>query len=131
MIRCYFVQDELVGFARQVHEDPTGEVFGIPSAKTMYAAAEPAFQFLRSKVEHEWVPAMQRCLGIVAASLPVLWDADFLYGAKTDDGKDSFVLCEINVSSVAPFPPQAVPKLARATVACIEACRVGSAAAED
>jgi hypothetical protein len=131
MIRCYFVQDELVGFARQVHEDPTGEVFGIPAAKTMYAPAEPAFHLLRSQVEHEWVPAMQRCLGIVTASLPVIWDADFLYGPKTGDGDDTYVLCEINVSSVTPFPPQAVPKLARATVAGIEAYRVESAAAQE
>jgi hypothetical protein len=131
MMRCYFVQDELVGFARQVHEDPAGEVFGIPAAKTMYGAAEPTFQLLRSQVEHEWVPAMQRSLGIVTASLPVLWDADFLYGPRTDDGQDSYVLCEINASAVAPFPPQAVPKLARATVACIEARRIENAVAQD
>ena len=119
MIRCYFVQHELVGFARQVHEDPTAEVFGLPAAKTMYAAGEPEFQLLRSKVEREWVPAMQHSLGITTGSLPALWDADFLYGPKTADGEDSYVLCEINASAVTPFPPQAVPRLARATIAAI------------
>lgn len=126
MIRCYLVQDEVVGFARQVHDDPTAEVFGIPAAKTMYPAAEPEFQILRSRLEHEWLPEMQRWLSVETASLPVLWDADFLHGPKTDDGHDSYVLCEINVSSVTPFPPQAVPKLARATLARIEACRVAA-----
>ena len=37
-------------------------------------------------------------------SLPVLWDADFLYGPRTASGDDTYVLCEINVSSVIPFP---------------------------
>jgi hypothetical protein len=41
-----------------------------------------------------------------------LWDADFLYGPKTADGADSYVLCEINVSAVAPFPDSAAPKVA-------------------
>jgi len=32
--------------------------------------------------------------------LPIIWDADFLYGPKTPSGDDSYVLCEINVSAV-------------------------------
>ena len=49
------------------------------------------------------------------AALPALWDADFLYGPKDPSGDDSYVLCEINVSSVLPFPPEAPEKLAQAT----------------
>ncbi len=33
------------------------------------------------------------------------------------DGKDSYVLCEINVSSVFPFPEQAPPEIARLVMA--------------
>lgn len=55
-------------------------------------------------MEKEWVPAMQTLLDIPTASLPALWDADFLYGPKTEDGSDIYVLCEINASSVAPYP---------------------------
>jgi hypothetical protein len=52
--------------------------------------------------------------------LPVLWDADFLYGPKTAAGEDSYVLCEINVSSVAPFPESAVAPVAKAALAGVE-----------
>jgi len=53
--------------------------------------------------------------------LPALWDADFLYGPKAADGCDSYVLCEINVSSVAPYPDSAAPKVAEATLAGVRA----------
>jgi len=52
--------------------------------------------------------------------LPILWDADFLYGEKDADGADTFVLCEINVSSVYPFPDDALDALAAETLAQIE-----------
>jgi hypothetical protein len=37
------------------------------------------------------------------------------------------VLCEINVSAVAPFPEQAVPKLAQAALARITAAKASPA----
>jgi hypothetical protein len=79
----------------------------------MHGPDAPQFQALRAKVEREWVPAMQRILEIEAAQLPALWDADFLYGLKTAEGEDTYVLCEINVSAVAPFPDSAARKVAR------------------
>jgi hypothetical protein len=57
---------------------------------------------------------MQLLVGVDALSLPALWDADFIYGPKDARGEDSYVLAEINVSSVSPFPQEAVSKLARA-----------------
>ena len=51
-------------------------------------------------------------LGIEADQLPVLWDADFLLGPKDAAGQDTYVLCEINVSSVSPYPEWANPLLA-------------------
>jgi len=56
-------------------------------------------------------------------TLPLLWDADFLYRPKTAAGADSYVLCEINVSSVSPFPDQVVDKLARAVLTRLEPTR--------
>ena len=44
---------------------------------------------------------------IGAGSLPIIWDADFLYGPRTALGEDTYVLCEINVSSVFAIPDQA------------------------
>lgn len=55
---------------------------------------------------------MLRVLDLDADSLPVLWDADFLYGPKNGSGEDTYVLCEINVSAVSPFPDEALDPLA-------------------
>jgi hypothetical protein len=57
---------------------------------------------------------MMHLLDIDTASLPVIWDADFLYGLKTESGEDTYVLCEINASAVFPFPEQATAKIAQA-----------------
>src|SRR5215472_12937058 len=65
---------------------------------------KPEFQALKHKLEHEWVPAVQQLLQIDTESLPILWDCDFLFGPKEENGDDTYVLCEINVSSVAPYP---------------------------
>jgi hypothetical protein len=54
-------------------------------------------------------------LGMRPQDLPVIWDADFLYGPKTAAG-DTYVLCEINVSAVWPFPPMAAPAIASAAL---------------
>jgi hypothetical protein len=83
----------------------------------MYPASEPAFQALRTKMESEWTPQMMRLLDIDAKLLPVIWDADFLYGPRTQSGEDTHVLCEINVSSVFPFPEQAPAEIARLALA--------------
>ena len=51
---------------------------------------------------------MQRLLDVDTDQLPILWDCDFLLGPKRDSGEDTYVLCEINVSSVSPFPDSAL-----------------------
>ncbi|MDQ1510905.1 MAG: hypothetical protein QOG50_2749 [Actinomycetota bacterium] len=131
MIRCYLVKGEVVGFARQYpNESSTGgdpsaprRIFGLPSKKTMYGPDEPAFRALRIKVESEWVPAMQTLVEVDAASLPALWDVDFILGPTDASRDDTYVLCEINVSAVLPFPGEVPPKLARATLAAVLARR--------
>jgi hypothetical protein len=65
-------------------------------------------------MEEEWLGALCQTLEIEPQSLPVIWDADFLYGPKTAAGEDSYVLCEINVSSVYPFPESAITPIAQA-----------------
>ena len=143
IIRAYLVSDQVTGFARQYPkglspedraargisldaEVPADGIMGLPSSKTMYPPGEPAFARLRRLLEDEWVPGMQAILGLGAGSLPVLWDADFLFGPKTAGGQDSYLLCEINASSVTPFPPEAVPLLARATARAVMAARTAS-----
>jgi hypothetical protein len=64
-------------------------------------------------MESDWTPRMMQLLDIDSGSLPIIWDADFLYGPRTASGEDTYVLCEINVSSVFPFPEQAPSEIAR------------------
>ena len=72
-------------------------------------------------METEWTPQMMRVLDIAASSMPVLWDADFLYGPRTASGDDTYVLCEINVSAVSPFPEQAPAAVAERVLSRLRA----------
>jgi hypothetical protein len=115
MIRCYMVRDQVVGFGHQLVKalmpSPPGIEPAQPGPRIMSGASEPSFQALRRKMESDWTPAMMRILDIDRASLPITWDADFLYGPKTASGEDTYVLCEINVSAVFPFPHEATEKI--------------------
>ena len=125
MIRCYLTQSRVVGFGHQLIKalvaPPASGVPEPPGPRIMHPPDAPPFRTLRDKMEAEWVPAMQRLLDISTASLPALWDADFLYGPKAQDGSDTYVLCEINVSSVAPYPDSAAAKVAEAVLAGVRA----------
>jgi hypothetical protein len=114
MIRCYMAADQVAGFAHQYpkgllppsHVRPHGE-------KRMYPPDAEAFKPLRAKMESEWVHQLMEAVRVDAAALPVIWDADFLYGPRTATGEDSYVLCEINVSSVFAIPDEAAAAIAR------------------
>ncbi len=66
---------------------------------------------------------MQQLLEIDIESLPILWDCDFLLGPKEENGEDSYVLCEINVSSVAPYPESAVSYVVDATAVRVQTAK--------
>jgi hypothetical protein len=66
-------------------------------------------------MEEEWTPRMMTLLDIPRASLPIIWDADFLYGPRDAAGNDSYVLCEINASSCFAIPDEAPAAIARQT----------------
>lgn len=55
----------------------------------MSGADYPPLKALRARMEEDWVPAMVRRLQIDLADLPVIGDADFLYGPKTPSGEDT------------------------------------------
>ena len=124
MIRCYLVHDRVEGFGHQainaLYPAPPGappEAAPIPSPRLYHPATLAPFQPLKQQLEQEWMPALQRLLDIPREQLPVLWDCDFMLGPKRASGEDSYVLCEINVSSVSPFPDSAVAPIAQATLA--------------
>jgi hypothetical protein len=74
-------------------------------------------------MEEVWLPGMLGILELTPAVLPAIWDADFLLGPRDASGEDTHVLCEINVSSVLPFPDTAADSVARAAVGCMERAR--------
>jgi hypothetical protein len=128
MIRCYLVHDKVAGFGHQA----INALFPAPAGAQPAEAPQPGprlyhpptkqeFQALKQKLEQEWVPAIQQLLKIDTGSLPILWDCDFLLGARDENGEDTYVLCEINVSSVAPYPDSATPYIVQATMAQIQA----------
>lgn len=124
MVRCYLVHDRVAGFGHQainaLYPAPPGappEAAPAPGPRLYHPPTLPGFQSLRQQLEQEWVPSMQRLLGIDTDSLPVLWDCDFLLGPKSASGADTYVLCEINASSVSPFPGSALAPVARAALA--------------
>ena len=92
-----------------------------PGPRHYFPSSRPDFQRLKQKLEHQWLDELCRLVGLEKSQLPVIWDADFLYGPKDADGADTFVLCEINVSSVYPFPEDALLPLATETLAKIKA----------
>jgi hypothetical protein len=123
MIRCYMGVDKVVGFGHQfiqalIPPPPDGpdSPAAQPGPRIFHPATAEPFQVLRNKMESEWTPQMMKVLGIDAASLPIIWDADFLYGPRTALGEDTYVLCEINVSSVFAIPEQAPAAIARLTM---------------
>jgi hypothetical protein len=123
MIRCYMGVDKVVGFGQQkiralIPPPPEGPNApeAQPGPRIMHGPDAAEFQALRSKMEVEWTPQMIDVLGIARGSLPIIWDADFLYGAKDTAGADTYLLCEINVSSVFAIPDQAPAAIARLTL---------------
>lgn len=115
MVRCYMSHNQVVGFGHQYvtallreHKEPKPRIY--------HPETKPEFQGLRTKMESEWLPQLQEWLNIETESLPIIWDADFLYGPKRVAGEDTYVLCEINVSSVHPYPESAIPYFVRNAV---------------
>jgi hypothetical protein len=64
-------------------------------------------------MEDEWTPQLGSLLNISPRDLPMIWDADFMLGPPSADGTEGYVLGEINVSSVFPFPDEAAGEIAR------------------
>jgi Domain of unknown function (DUF6815) len=65
---------------------------------------------------------MMNTLEISEASLPVIWDADFLYGPPDASGADTYVLCEINASSCFAIPDEAPDIIAETVRARLSLC---------
>jgi hypothetical protein len=115
VMRCYMAGDRCAGFGhhkvRALVDAPAARAEAGPRRYT--SNADPRFQRLRALMEDEWTPQLISLLDIPRRDLPMIWDADFMLGPPGADGSDSYVLGEINVSSVFPMPDEAPGEIAR------------------
>jgi len=115
VVRCYMAGDRCAGFGHQ----KVRALVDAPAARAeagprLYSSkVDPRFQRLRRLMEDEWTPQLISLLDIPRRDLPMIWDADFMLGPRDREGNDSYVLGEINVSSVFPIPEEASAEIAR------------------
>jgi hypothetical protein len=128
MVRCYLVQDRVVGFGLQAvnalypaPDDRVPASAPMPSTRHYHPPDLPHLQGLKQRLESEWVGELRRTLALAEDELPLLWDCDFLPGGSSPEAAERHVLCEINVSSVAPFPDSAIEPLVAATARRLDA----------
>jgi len=128
MVRCYLVADRVAGYGLQAvnalypaASGPGAAEAPMPGPRLYHPPNLPHLHGLKARLETEWLPELQRTLDIGTDQLPLLWDCDFLHGDAAVAGEERYVLCEINVSSVAPFPDSAIEPLVLAAIRRIEA----------
>jgi hypothetical protein len=118
VVRCYMAGDRCAGFGHQKVKAliDTSAARAEAGPRLYTSNADPRFQRLRRLMEDEWTPQLIALLNIPRRDLPMIWDADFMLGPPGADGTDSYVLGEINVSSVFPMPDEAPAEIARRVV---------------
>ena len=108
MVRCYLSGKKVAGFGYQ-------EINALypskkPSQRFYFSEDCGLFQDLRNIMESKWVADIQRITQTGDEMLPVIWDADFFINdVNTADTRKKYTLCEINTSSVSPFPESSIP----------------------
>lgn len=118
MVRAYLVGDRVTGFGHQavnaLHPDEL-----LPGPRLYHGQDLPDFQGLRQRLESGWVEQLCARAGLAGEHLPLLWDCDFMLGEPTASEPERYVLCEINVSSVSPFPPSCMVPIVQAVQAVL------------
>ncbi len=130
MVRAYVVGDRVTGFGLQAVNalHPTLQQ---PGSRLYHGPDLPAFQSLKRRLESEWIDQLRERVGLAREQLPLLWDCDFMLGDSLPDAARlegapldeavRYVLCEVNVSSVSPFPPSSIAPLVEAVRAKLSA----------
>ena len=118
MVRAYLVEDKVCGFGHQainaLYPASAGQAAPQPGPRLYHGPDMPQFQALKQLLESQWIALLHQRVGVARGQLPLLWDCDFLLGETAPGETSRFVLCEINVSSVSPFPPSLIGPLVRA-----------------
>ena len=128
MLRAYLVEDRVTGFGHQAINalHPTQQQ---PGPRLYHGPDHAEFQGLKRLLEGGWITLLRQRLGLGHEQLPLLWDADFMLGEMATSAAPGaapgaaprYVLCEINVSSVSPFPPSSIEPLVAAIKARLAA----------
>jgi len=115
MVRCYLCGNRVAGFGYQeinaLYEIETPDnIVHLPPSKRFYFTENCGlFADLKELMENKWVHQLLQTQNILKEKLPVIWDADFFINhVDSNSIKGKYTLCEINVSSVSPFPPSAI-----------------------
>ena len=113
MVRCYMTGKRVVGFGYQeINALFPSEHGPITPGKRFYFTENCVlFADLRRKMEERWIDQLTAATGLSPDKLPVIWDADFFINSMQLDSPSRYTLCEINVSSVSPFPESAIPNI--------------------
>ena len=113
MVRAYLVQDRVTGFGHQAVNalHPTEAT---PGPRLYHGPDHPDFQGLKRQLESGWIDLLRERVGLARGQLPLLWDCDFMRGDSAPGSPPRHVLCEVNVSSVSPFPPSSIAPLVEA-----------------
>jgi hypothetical protein len=118
MVRAYLVEDRVEGFGHQavnaLYPAAPGEAPPAPGQRLYHAADDPRFQQLKQRLQTGWIESLRERVGLPLERLPLLWDCDFMLGEPAAGEAERYVLCEINVSSVSPFPGSAIDPLVAA-----------------
>jgi len=113
MVRAYLVGDRVTGFGPQavnaLSPAAPGEAAPPPGPRLYHGPGLAQFQPLKHLLEAQWIEQLRERVGLPRERLPLLWDCDFMLGERAP-----YVLCEINVSSVSPFPPSSIEPLVAA-----------------
>ncbi len=124
MVRAYLVQDRVAGFGHQAVNAlcpaRAGEAAPQPGPRVYHGPDEPRSQDLRQRLESDWIELLRQRVGLEREQLPMLWDCDFMLGEREAGAPERYVLCEVNVSSVSPFPPSAIGPLVAAVKARLQ-----------
>ena len=123
MVRAYLVGDRVTGFGTQainaLHPGAPGQPPPPPGPRLYHGADLPEAQELKRLLESQWVRLLRERVGVSRDRLPLLWDCDFMLGEREGRAAERYVLCEINVSSVSPFPPSSIDPFVAAVKALV------------
>ena len=125
MVRAYLVENRVTGFGHQavnaLYPGEAGRPAPPPGPRLYHGPDLREFQNLKHLLETRWVEQLRERVALSREQLPLLWDCDFMFDQRGTDTGERFVLCEINVSSVSPFPPSSIAPLVAAVQARLAA----------